>query len=131
MGLLSSPGIAPLTLKRITFKNTKPSKAILKYFASAVLCLGFLFTHAQKQNSRFRLHIRTTTEPVSIDGSADDGAWQDAETAGNFFMVLPMDTSKARVNTEVKMTYDKENLYIIAICHLPAKATLHGRIATP
>lgn len=48
----------------------------------------------------------------------NETVWQDAETAGNFFMVLPMDTSKARVNTEVKMTYDKENLYIIAICHL-------------
>ena len=48
----------------------------------------------------------------------------EAETAGNFFMVTPMDTSKARVNTEVKMTYDKENLYIIAICHLPKKKHL-------
>jgi len=52
----------------------------------------------------------------------NDAPWQEAETAGDFFMVTPMDTSRARVNTEVKMTYDKENLYIIAICHLPVKA---------
>ena len=32
-------------------------------------------------------------------------------------MVLPMDTSKANVPTEVKMTYDDHNLYIIAICY--------------
>lgn len=48
----------------------------------------------------------------------NEAVWQEAETAGNFFMVLPMDTSAARVNTEVKMTYDDQNLYIIAICHL-------------
>jgi hypothetical protein len=49
----------------------------------------------------------------------NESAWQEAETAGNFFMVLPMDTSYAQVKTEVKMTYDRQNLYIIAICYLP------------
>ena len=48
----------------------------------------------------------------------DERVWQEAETVGNFFMVLPMDTSRARVQTEVKMTYDNENLYIITVCHL-------------
>ncbi len=51
----------------------------------------------------------------------DELAWQQAETAGNFYMVLPMDTSKAVVKTDVKMTYDNKNLYIIAICWLPKK----------
>ena len=37
-------------------------------------------------------------------------------------MVLPMDTSRALVNTEVKMTYDRDNLYIIAIYYLPVKS---------
>jgi hypothetical protein len=32
-------------------------------------------------------------------------------------MVLPMDTSKAQVKTEVKLTYDEDNLYLIAVCH--------------
>ena len=51
----------------------------------------------------------------------NESAWQQAETARNFFMVLPMDTSRATVNTDVKMTYDNKNLYIIAICWLPKK----------
>jgi hypothetical protein len=49
-----------------------------------------------------------------------ESAWQQAETAREFYMVLPMDTSKAHVRTEVKMTYDERNIYIIAICYLPA-----------
>jgi hypothetical protein len=91
----------------------------LKYLFSTLLCLGSFFTYAQKINSQFELHIHKTTEAVLIDGIMNDAAWRDAETAGDFFMVLPMDTSKARVYTEVKMAYDKENLYIIALCHLP------------
>jgi len=95
----------------------------LRRWFSILLCTGSLLTHAQKKNSQFELHIRTTTEPVVVDGVMNDAAWLEAETAGNFFMVLPMDTSHARVNTEVKMTYDKENIYIIAICHLPVEKT--------
>ena len=47
----------------------------------------------------------------------DEKAWKDAETAADFYMVTPMDTSHAMVKTDVKMTYDKENLYLIAICY--------------
>ena len=48
----------------------------------------------------------------------DEEAWRNAEAASNFFMVLPMDTSHAKVRTEVRMTYDTANLYIIAVCYL-------------
>ncbi|MBL7857662.1 MAG: carbohydrate binding family 9 domain-containing protein [Cyclobacteriaceae bacterium] len=47
----------------------------------------------------------------------DEASWAEAETATDFYMVLPMDTSRAKVRTEVRMTYDDENLYLIAICH--------------
>ncbi|MGZ8557168.1 MAG: DUF5916 domain-containing protein [Chitinophagaceae bacterium] len=94
---------------------------ILKYLFSILLSSGIIASHAQKKNNQFELHILNTTIPVVIDGAMNDAAWQQAETTGGFFMVTPMDTSKARVNTEVKMSYDKENLYIIAICYLPAK----------
>ncbi len=45
----------------------------------------------------------------------DEAAWQDAEVATDFYMMLPMDTSKAEVRTDVRMTYDKDHLYLIAI----------------
>ena len=47
----------------------------------------------------------------------DEASWEAAEVASNFFMVLPMDTSHAKVRTDVKMTYDTENLYLIAISY--------------
>ncbi len=77
---------------------------------------GVLF--AQKQNSHFELHIHKTSERVVIDGEMDDAAWQTAEVANQFSMVLPMDTSLANVPTEVRMTYDDKNLYIIVNCFL-------------
>lgn len=43
-------------------------------------------------------------------------AWKDADVAKDFFQVLPMDTSHSIVPTEVRMTYDDANLYILATC---------------
>jgi len=72
---------------------------------------------AQKKNINFRYHIHRATSAVKIDGIVDEQTWRDAETAKNFYMVLPMDTSAARVKTEVKMAYDQKNIYILAVCY--------------
>jgi hypothetical protein len=71
---------------------------------------------AQKINESFQLHLKPSSSSIKIDGIMDDEAWQQADVASDFFMVLPMDTSKARVRTEVRMTYDQQNLYLIATC---------------
>jgi len=71
---------------------------------------------AQKVNEAYQLHMKQTNQKISIDGVMDDAAWLEADVATDFYMVLPMDTSKARVKTEVRMTYDQQNLYLIAIC---------------
>ncbi len=87
-----------------------------------LLLVVFAFTTnllaAQKKNSAYQLHIHKTSSPVQIDGAIDDAAWTNTDSASNFFMVLPMDTSHARVKTSIHMTYDDQNLYILAVCYL-------------
>jgi hypothetical protein len=70
---------------------------------------------AQKKNADFVYHIHRASGPVIIDGRADEAAWAEAELAADFFMVLPMDTSKAQVHTEVRMLYDDTHFYLVAI----------------
>jgi len=93
----------------------------VRYLFVPFFCITALCSVAQKINSSFQYHIHKTNVPVAIDGTEHDAAWQQSETANDFFMVLPMDTSRAAVRTEVKMTYDENNIYIIAICYLPGK----------
>ncbi|MBC7849589.1 MAG: carbohydrate binding family 9 domain-containing protein, partial [Chitinophagaceae bacterium] len=77
---------------------------------------------AQKKNSTYQLKISKAASPIVVDGLMIEDAWNRAEMATNFFMVLPMDTSFAKVNTEVRMTYDNENLYLVAVCfHTPGQ----------
>ena len=76
-----------------------------------------LVLFSQRKNEGFKYHIKKTSLPIKIDGEIDQ-AWSETQTATDFNMVLPMDTSKAFVRTEVKMTYDNEQLYLIAICYV-------------
>ena len=66
---------------------------------------------------------RFSSLPIKIDGVVDDEAWKGAETVSNFYMVLPMDTSKAKIRTDVQMTYDDKNLYLIATCYNTVKGS--------
>jgi hypothetical protein len=84
-----------------------------------LLMLSCLTATAQKINESYQLHMKQGSSPIMIDGVLDEQAWLDADVATDFFMVLPMDTSKARLRTEVRMTYDAHNLYLIAVSYLP------------
>ncbi|MBC3785545.1 carbohydrate binding family 9 domain-containing protein [Spirosoma utsteinense] len=79
---------------------------------------------AQKKNESYQIHINRATSPVVIDGAVEETAWQAAEVANNFWMVLPMDTSRANVRTDVRMTYDDKNVYLSAVCY-------HGDVPGP
>ena len=72
---------------------------------------------AQRKNTTYQYHIKKATAQLKIDGEIDQ-AWANCQTATDFHMVLPMDTSKAKVRTEVKMAYDQQNLYIITINYI-------------
>ncbi|HTN08047.1 DUF5916 domain-containing protein [Agriterribacter sp.] len=88
-----------------------------RFFTCCFFLLAFFYSSAQKKNAAFQLHIHKTDTPIHIDGIADEAGWQNAEVAGDFRMVLPMDTSGALVRTDVSMTYDNENLYLLAVCY--------------
>ncbi|MGV3587470.1 MAG: DUF5916 domain-containing protein [Adhaeribacter sp.] len=85
------------------------------------LLILFIFSclpaFAQKKNEAYQLQLRKTTLPVEVDGLMNEEAWQNTDVAKDFFMVLPMDTSRAKTRTEVRMTYDDKNLYLIALCY--------------
>jgi len=81
------------------------------------LVFSTLLAFAQKANESYRYHIKKAVSPLVIDGVMDEEAWLQAESAKDFYMMIPMDTSFANVPTEVRMTYDNNNIYLIAICY--------------
>lgn len=86
-----------------------------KFLLTAIATILFQAVSAQKKNAAFRIHIKRTTETVVIDGEPTDKAWMESEVATDFFMVLPMDKGKAMERSEIRMTYDENNLYLLGI----------------
>ena len=87
-----------------------------KYLLLLLLNLGLVASlSAQKINSSYRLPITKASSEILIDGAMDEKAWADAAVATEFFMITPMDTSFAKVRTDVRMSYDEENLYLIVV----------------
>ncbi len=72
---------------------------------------------AQKKNASYQLTIHQATSAIEIDGAMNEPTWETAQVATDFFMVTPMDTSAAKVRTDVRMTYDSEHLYLLAVCY--------------
>ena len=61
------------------------------------------------------LTIKRATTPIKIDAVMDEGAWEEADVADRFYQYFPYDSSEAIVPTEVRMTYDDDFIYVIAI----------------
>ncbi len=54
---------------------------------------------------------------MAVDGMLDEAAWQKAQSINQFFQNFPFDTSFAVLQTEVKMTFDQNFLYVGAVIY--------------
>lgn len=81
------------------------------------ICLANNILMAQKINHNYQLPIKRSSSAIVIDGIMEEQGWLDAAVAEDFYMILPMDTSFSQVMTEVRMTYDDDNLYMLVVNH--------------
>ncbi|MEN8928961.1 MAG: DUF5916 domain-containing protein [Flavobacteriales bacterium] len=86
-------------------------KVILFFFI--LLTPIFLFSQKEKPS----LTIHKTTEKIEIDGNLSESVWKKSEIADNFYISTPVDSGYAKSKTEVKICYDKKNIYVSAICY--------------
>lgn len=89
----------------------------MKYPLILIFVLVFWELSAQPIKGMRQVKIAETVEPIVLDGSLDELAWQVADKADRFHQRLPYDTLLSRARTEVMLTYDKQFLYIGAICY--------------
>lgn len=86
------------------FVPLKTTLVILFLFAS--------FCHAQSDKS---INILRMSEKVKVDGVLDEAFWEQAELATDFTQHTPLAGDPASRNTEVRMAYDDNAMYIGAI----------------
>ena len=89
------------------------NKSVLLFLFLIILSIG---NYAYAQNiseyqQQYQYNIKPYSSPIKIDGVLDEAVWANAEVATNFFKKYPNDIGAPKRKTEVRMTYDNENLY--------------------
>lgn len=101
--------------------STSQTNYLLTLFCLLVLGV-FSGVQAETENEKkFRLPIRKATGKIILDGKLDEPDWQKARVTEKFWQQFPYDTSFAIQQTEARMTFDEENLYVSFVVYQPNK----------
>ena len=77
------------------------------------LILYTLSSFSQEQNKSFTVRYLSNSENIiNPDGVLDEAIWETAESAHDFWQYFPIDSIQARQQSEIKMLYDDNYLYI-------------------
>jgi hypothetical protein len=90
----------------------------MKLFITLLLSLwgSLIFAQNYKEDA-YLWHIKKTNLKVVIDGNIEDEVWKDLPIVKNFQRAFPIDTGYSNWQTEVKLTFDNENIYVAAKCY--------------
>ena len=80
-----------------------------KFFVLPLL-LFFLTSYGQDESRSFT--VKYTSAPIIPDGVLDEPVWDIAERVGEFWEYFPVDSIRARQQSEIKILYDDHNLYV-------------------
>ena len=92
----------------------------MRYYFLSIFFLAFAQqVWAQNPPIETTVAIKKATGKLTIDGVLNEQTWQQAEVAKDFYLVYPVDNDFPIANTEVKLAFDDDYLYVAAICYDP------------
>ncbi len=71
------------------------------------------------QDSANRITAKFITDPIQIDGIIDESVWREADTAGNLWQFFPVDSVRAKHQSEIRLLYDEHYLYAAIRAEVP------------
>lgn len=98
----------------------------MKRCASFIALLLFFFYPLKARDKSVRA-IRISGEKIVLDGILSEHFWKRAVPASGFLQKEPEVGKRASFETEVRVVYDRENLYIGVICFDPEPEKIFAR----
>lgn len=90
------------------------------YIALTLLLLLTPFFILAQQNGvnkeKFRVSIQRAVDKIQIDGKLEEESWKVADATKTFHYKWPKDNGVVPLQSEMRLTYDDDFLYIAAIC---------------
>ena len=71
----------------------------------------------------YQVSINRTTDRIKVDGRLEEEVWEKAIPATDFWVAFPTEGVRAaeEIQTEVKLTYDENFIYVGATCYGPTE----------
>ena len=90
------------------------------------LIFGFLgmsfFAFSQTSNElNYQIHIKKAVGKITLDGLLNEPDWQTAEPTTPFRQQFPYDTAQAIQQSEARVTFDDEAIYVSYLVYQPRK----------
>ena len=86
---------------------------------AGIVCAAAAPAHAQDGGAKIARAVRVEGASPRIDGTLDDDAWARAPAISDFVQKIPREGASPSVDTEVRLLYDDEALYIGARLRRP------------
>ena len=85
--------------------------------ALAVATLPIAARSQRPEPARKIAHATPTDAKITLDGKLDEPAWQTAELIAGFLQQDPKEGNPPSGETEIRILYDQNYLYVGAVCH--------------
>lgn len=86
----------------------------------SLFCLFILISSilsAQSNADEYQVNIKRAQGSITVDGVIDEQDWMDADVADDWWQRSPRDDVKAHWDSEARLTYDDNNLYVAIKCY--------------
>jgi len=90
-------------------------KRIIFFLFASILCFPFSFLLGQS-SSEYQIIALKTSHPIAVDGNLDEPIWEKAQNIHKFTQREPNEGDPSTETTEIRILYDKQNLYIGVVC---------------
>ncbi|MFN3996172.1 DUF5916 domain-containing protein [Algoriphagus sp.] len=80
-----------------------------------LVCSLFSIQLLAQEKPRIEAYFLDGQDQVKLDGSPDEAFWQNAKPISQFLQQEPIEGQPASERTEIRIAYDRKNLYISAI----------------
>ncbi|MBN2012546.1 carbohydrate binding family 9 domain-containing protein [candidate division KSB1 bacterium] len=95
------------------------------YYVLLLLLVYSSTTLAQSDRSESKSRLmkriyqtqQIVSEPPNIDGKLDDRCWDEGVWSGNYLQWMPVEGAKPTAETELKILYDNDNIYVAIRAH--------------
>jgi hypothetical protein len=92
-------------------------------FVSLLLVVNEIFAQGATSDGNFPAPVTPvvvkaieTLQPITVDGKLNEEVWMNALPVSDFFMMEPRQGAKYNYQTEVRVVYDKKNIYFGVFC---------------